>query len=90
MSGHSTPPACRAAAILFGLVGLVAPLPALVGIYGVAYLVPVFVLDVFLVDAMRRLWSGFAPDSPRLSPRLLFGMALGLIAVVLGEFLDRS
>ena len=83
-------PACRAAAILFGLVGLVAPLPALVGIYGVAYLVPVFVLDVFLVDTMRRLWSGFAPDSPRLSPRLLFGMALGLVAVVLGEFLDRS
>jgi len=87
---HGIGLACRTAAILFGLVGLVAPLPALVGIYGVAYLVPVFVLDVFLVDTICRLWKGFAPDSPRLSPRLLFGMALGLVAVVLGEFLDRS
>jgi geranylgeranylglycerol-phosphate geranylgeranyltransferase len=83
-------PACRAAAILLGLVGLAAPLPALFGIYGARYLVPVLVLDIFLVVTVRRLWWGLAPGAPRLSPRLLIGMVLGLAAVVLGEFFDRQ
>lgn len=82
--------ACRWAAILLGLVGLAAPLPALFGIYGARYLVPVLVLDILLVATVRRLWSGLAPGAPRLSPRLLIGMVLGLAAVVLGEFFDRQ
>ncbi len=82
--------ACRAAALLFGLVAVAAPLPTALGLYGWGYLAPVVALDIFLIDTVLRLWSGLAPDSPRLSPRLLIGMGLGLAAIVVGEFLDRG
>ena len=84
------PTTCRVAAILLGLVGFTAPLPGLLGVYGVAYLIPVFALDLFLLRMVCRLWSGPWPGDTRLSQQLLFGMLLGLTAVLLGEFVDRT
>jgi geranylgeranylglycerol-phosphate geranylgeranyltransferase len=81
---------CRVAAILLGIVGITAPLPGLLGVYGVAYLIPVLALDIFLIRLVRRLWSGLLPGDARLSPQMLVGMLLGLTAVLLGEFLDRT
>lgn len=80
--------ACRTATCLFGLVGLLALWPAIFGIYGLGYLLPVLVLDLFLVFRLPRLWRGFSPADRRFSPELLVGMALGLLAIVLGELLD--
>ncbi|MBQ37191.1 MAG: MFS transporter [Gemmatimonadaceae bacterium] len=80
--------ACRSAAVLLALVGLAAPLPVLLDIYGLAYLALVGLLDVFLASIVLSLWSG-NPGGRRLSPRLLLGMALGLVAIVLGEILAR-
>lgn len=77
--------ACRLASLPFALVSLLAPLPGLTGVYGAAYLAPVILLDVFLLDILRRLWPGLPPSANRLSPRLLGGMALGLLAILLGE-----
>lgn len=79
----------RLAAVLFATVGLLVPLPGLLGPYGMAYLAPALLLTVYLAHIIRRLWSRAALAS-RLSPRLLIGMVLGLIAVLLGEFVDLA
>ena len=56
------------------------------GIYGVAYLVPVLVVDALLLYALVDLYRHRAVlPTPRLSKLLTGGMFLGLIAIVLGE-----
>lgn len=80
--------ACRSATFLLGLVGLLALWPAILDIYGPGYLLPVVVLELFLVFRLPRLWRGLSPTDRRFSPELLIGMALGLLAIVLGELLD--
>jgi geranylgeranylglycerol-phosphate geranylgeranyltransferase len=81
--------ASRLAAVLFGGVALSAPVPGLTGLYGGAYLAPVTLLVLFLLRVVHDLWSGRHWSQGRLSRRLLLGMALGLVAVVLGESFDR-
>jgi len=87
---HGDRAACRSAALLLGLVALAAPLPTCFGIYSWGYLATVLALDAFLVGIVFRLWSGLSVGAPRLSPRLLIGMGLGLAAIVAGELLDRA
>ena len=77
-------PARRIAALCFGLVGGLALLPWIAGVYGSAYGVAVLILDVMLIGWIRLLLSK-APIG-RLSRRLLMGMALGLLAICLGEY----
>lgn len=79
----------RAAAVLLALVALAAPLPAWLGIYGLAYLAMIVLLDVFLASCVYRLWNGQDGGDSRMSRRLLVGMMMGLIAIVLGELIDR-
>ena len=74
---------------LLAAVAVTAPAPALAGVYGLAYLAPVVVLDLFLVVVAAPLWRGLEAGPARFSRRLLLGMVLGLTAVVLGELFDR-
>ncbi|MEC8992375.1 MAG: geranylgeranylglycerol-phosphate geranylgeranyltransferase [Candidatus Latescibacterota bacterium] len=76
----------RVTALLLGLVALLALLPWTVGIYGIGYGLPVVLLDAFILAWFPQLWRG-APRG-RLSRRLLVGMALGLLAICLGEVLE--
>jgi geranylgeranylglycerol-phosphate geranylgeranyltransferase len=87
---HGGEAACRTAAVLLGLVALAAPLPTLLGIYGWGYLAAILVLGIFLAGVIYQLWAGLSPEATRLSPRLLIGMGLGLVAILLGELLDRA
>lgn len=82
--------ASRVAAALFLTVAAAAPLPAAAGLYGAAYLAPVVFLELFLAAVALRLWRGLEEGVVRTSRRLLAGMVLGLLAVVLGEVVDRS
>lgn len=79
----------RMAAVLLALVALAAPLPVWFGVYGLAYLAMIGLLDVFLAICIYRLWTGQSGGEARLSRRLLVGMMLGLTAIVLGELFDR-
>ena len=76
-------PARRMAAVCLILVGLVALAPWIAGVYGIAYGVSVLILDAMLVGWIRLLLTSVPIG--RLSRRLLAGMALGLLAICLGE-----
>lgn len=62
---------------IFALLIVATPLPALIGVYGPAYLGPIVVLDVLLVFVLIRLWRR---ELDFLSHLLKAGMVLGLAA----------
>ena len=57
------------------------------GIYGWAYMVPAGILDVLVIGVMVRLLRSPGPAGHGLSRALTGGMALGLLAITLGELL---
>ncbi len=73
----------RIAGLCLATVATIALLPWTMGIYGASYGIPVLALDLLLIWWIRQLWNGRPPA--RLSRRLLIGMALGLLAICLGE-----
>lgn len=80
----------RAAAACLSVVGLLALIPWIAGLYGIAYGLPVLVLIALLGGWIRQLLTEHEPAPPgrhagRLSRRLLLGMVLGLLAICLGE-----
>ena len=69
-----------ATGLLVALMAL-APLPALMGLYGWPYLVAIGVLDVLLIGTLYQLWIGNSADRyGRVSGLLKIGMLVGLAA----------
>jgi len=73
----------RIAGLCLATVATIALLPWAMGIYNASYGIPVLSLDLLLIWWIRQLWHGRPPT--RLSRRMLIGMALGLLAICLGE-----
>ena len=74
------------AAVVYLLLVAATVVPWSHGLYGWGYLVPVAILDLLVVAVMARLLRSPEPEGHELSRTLTGGMALGLLAIVLGEF----
>lgn len=73
------------AAVVYLLLVAATVVPWSHGLYGWGYLVPVAILDLLVVAVMARLLRTPEPEGHELSRTLTGGMALGLLAIVLGE-----
>ena len=79
------PRAATLAATVYLLLVAATIVPWLHGIYGWAYLAPVALLDLLVVIVIARLVRAPERNGQDLSKALTGGMALGLLAIVLGE-----
>ncbi|MDP6778732.1 MAG: geranylgeranylglycerol-phosphate geranylgeranyltransferase [Candidatus Latescibacteria bacterium] len=69
------------------VLAILTPLPYRYGIYGMAYLAGVLLLDILLACVLVALWRGRSPHRyRRLGELLKAGMVLGLFAILLGGF----
>ncbi|MEA4910037.1 MAG: UbiA family prenyltransferase [Anaerolineaceae bacterium] len=80
--------ALRLSAILFGLVVVLSFLPAVWGQFGLAYLLPILLMDVLIVVFTVRLLQSRTPEQGRRAMRVLYiGASLGLLAFLIAALI---
>ncbi|NMB88089.1 MAG: prenyltransferase, partial [Chloroflexi bacterium] len=80
--------ALRLSAILFGLVVVLSFLPAVWGQFGLAYLLPILLMDVLIVVFTARLLQSRTPEQGRRAMRVLYiGASLGLLAFLIAALI---